>query len=189
MILARIAFCSRGLVPLAIPKAFRSACAVVIVGGCCAIIFWMNRKSRNALFCFSDIMRQRNTNSPAWLCRANMPPMQARSLTIEEVPGLENGPHIFRLSGPLILTTMAEFQVKVRAVQSHHLIFDFTNVPYLDSAGIGALVGIYVRHQRDEDGVSLVGVNDRVRASLELTHIEHFFRFFDSLGEAEAKCA
>ena len=118
-----------------------------------------------------------------------MPPMQARSLTIEEVPVLENGPHIFRLSGPLILTTMAEFQVKVRAVQSHHLIFDFTNVPYVDSAGIGALVGIYVRHQRDEKGVSLVGINDRVRASLELTHIEHFFRFFDSLGEAEAKCA
>ena len=113
--------------------------------------------------------------------------MQPRSLAIEEVPGLENRPHIFRLSGPLILTTLAELQTKVRAVRSHNLIFDFTNVTYIDSAGIGALVGIYVRHQRDENGVSLVGVNDRVRTALGISHIEQFFRFFDSLGEAQAK--
>ncbi len=113
--------------------------------------------------------------------------MQPRSLAIEEVPELENGPHIFRLSGPLTLTTVAEFQTKVRAVLSHYLIFDFTNVLYVDSAGIGVLVGIYVRHQRDENGVSLVGVNHRVRTALELSHVEQFFRFFDSLGEAQAK--
>ena len=116
-----------------------------------------------------------------------MPPMQPRSFAIEEVPGLENGPHIFRLRGPLILSTIAEFQTKVRADRSHNLIFDFTNVPYVDSAGIGALAGIYVRHQRDENGLSLVGVNGRVRAVLEIAHIEQFFRFFDSLGEAQAK--
>ena len=57
----------------------------------------------------------------------------------------------------------------------------------VDSAGIGALVGTYVRHQRDENGVSLVGVNDRVHEALKIAHIEQFFRFFDSLGEAQAK--
>jgi anti-sigma B factor antagonist len=119
--------------------------------------------------------------------RAKMPRMQPRSLAIEDVPGFENGPHIFRLSGPLLLTTLAEFQTRVREDRSHNLIFDFTNVPYLDSAGIGTLVGIYVRHQRDENGVSLVGVNDRVRAALELSHVDQFFRFFGSLSEAQAK--
>jgi anti-anti-sigma factor len=71
--------------------------------------------------------------------------------------------------------------------RSHNLILDLTGVPYVDSAGIGALVGTYVRHQRDENGVSLVGVNDRVHEALKIAHIEQFFRFFDSLGEAQAK--
>jgi anti-sigma B factor antagonist len=113
--------------------------------------------------------------------------MQPRSLVIEEVPGPQAGPHILRLSGPLILTTLTEFQTKVREDRSHNLIFDFTNVPYIDSAGIGALVGIYIRHQRDENGLSLVGVNDRVRTALEIAHIKQFFRFFDSLEVAQAK--
>jgi anti-sigma B factor antagonist len=113
--------------------------------------------------------------------------MQPRSLVIEEVPGLQAGPHILRLSGPLILTTLTEFQTKVRADRSHNLILDFTDVPYIDSAGIGALVGIYVRHQRDENGLSLVGVNDRVRAALEVSHIKQFFRLFDTLEVAQAK--
>jgi anti-sigma B factor antagonist len=113
--------------------------------------------------------------------------MQPRSLVIEEVPGLPNGPHILRLSGPLILTTLAEFQSKARADRSHNLVFDFTDVPYVDSAGIGALVGIYIRHQRDENRLSLVGVNDRVRTALEIAHIRQFFRFFDNLSEAQAE--
>jgi anti-sigma B factor antagonist len=75
----------------------------------------------------------------------------------------------------------------VRAEQSPNLILDLTDVPYVDSAGIGALVGTYVRHQRDENGLSLVGVNDRVHEALKIAHIEQFFRFFATLGEAQAK--
>ena len=118
-----------------------------------------------------------------------MPPMQPRALAIEEVSGLENGPHIFRLSGPLLLTTLGEFQTRVRATLSHNIILDFTGVPFIDSAGIGMLMGIYVRHQRDENGLSLVGVNDRVRTALKISHVDQFFRFFDSLSEAQAKRA
>jgi anti-sigma B factor antagonist len=113
--------------------------------------------------------------------------MQTRSLVIEEVPGPQDGPHILRLSGPLVLTTLAEFQSKVRADRSHNLILDLTDVPYVDSAGIGALVGTYVRHQRDENGISLVAVSERVLAALKVAHVEQFFRFFDSLSEAQAK--
>jgi anti-sigma B factor antagonist len=115
--------------------------------------------------------------------------MQGRSLVIEDVPDPQGGSHILRLNGPLVLTTVADFQSKVRAVQSNHLILDMTDVPYVDSAGIGVLVGTYVRHQRDESGVSLVGVNDRVLTVLTIAHIEHFFRFFSNLDEVKPKLA
>ena len=63
------------------------------------------------------------------------------------------------------------------------MILDLTDVPYVDSAGIGALVATFVRHQRDENGLSLVGVNDRVHQALKIAHIEQFFRFFNSMVE------
>ena len=112
--------------------------------------------------------------------------MQPRSLEIEDLAGGENEPHILRLHGPLILSTLFDFQSKVRAGRSHHLILDFTDVPYVDSAGIGALVAAYVRHHRDDHGLSLVGVSERVQAALKLAHIEQFFRFFDSVSQAQA---
>ena len=116
--------------------------------------------------------------------QANMNPMHERSLTIEDVPGPPDGPHILRLNGPLILTTLSDFQSKVRADWSHNLILDFTNVPYLDSAGIGALAWVHVRHHRDSNGVSLVGVGERVHDALKLAHLDQFFRFFDNLSDA-----
>ena len=115
--------------------------------------------------------------------------MQSRSLVIEDVPDIKNQSHILRLSGPLILTTLPEFQSRVRAIQSNNLVLDLTDVPYVDSAGIGVLVGTYVRHQRDENGVCLVGANDRVHAALKIAHVEQFFRFFESLIELKAKHA
>jgi anti-sigma B factor antagonist len=118
-----------------------------------------------------------------------IPPMQGRHLVIEDVSDLQNQSHILRLSGPLTLTTLPEFQSRVRAVLSDNLIFDMTDVPYVDSAGIGVLVGTYVRHQRDENGVCLVGANDRVQAALKIAHVERFFRFFDSLVEVKTKRA
>jgi anti-sigma B factor antagonist len=113
--------------------------------------------------------------------------VQTRPLIIEEISAPQNGSHVLRHSGPLVLSTLGEFQSRVRADRSNNLILDLTDVPYVDSAGIGALVGTYVRHQRDENGLSLVGVNDRVHAALKIAHIEQFFRFFPSLPEAQAK--
>jgi len=112
--------------------------------------------------------------------------MQNRSLVIEDLSDLRNQSHILRLSGPLIPTTLPEFQSRVRAIQSNNLILDLTDVPYVDSAGIGVLVGTCVRHQRDENGVSLVGANDRVHTALKIAHVEQFFRFFNSLAEVKS---
>jgi len=80
---------------------------------------------------------------------------------------------------------MFEFQAMVRADTSRSLIIDFTKVPYVDSAGIGALVGAYVTRQHGGRGLGLVGVGERVHNALKVTRVEQFFRFFDSIGAAE----
>jgi anti-sigma B factor antagonist len=119
----------------------------------------------------------------------NIPRMPHESLTIQDRPGSRAGQRILVLHGTLVLTTMFEFQALVRADDSRSLIIDFTDVPYVDSAGIGALVGAYVTRQHSGRALALVGVSKRVHDALMVTHVEQFFRFFDSVSAAEQESA
>jgi anti-sigma B factor antagonist len=111
--------------------------------------------------------------------------MPQESLRIEDQPGTQPGQRILRLDGALVMTTMFEFQATVRADASRSLIIDFAKVPYVDSAGIGALVGAYVTRQHGGRNLALVAVSDRVHNALKVTRVEQFFRFFDSVSAAE----
>jgi len=112
--------------------------------------------------------------------------MPTNPLRIVERPGTQPGQRVLTLTGPLILATACDFQATVRGDQSQCLILDFSEVPYVDSAGIGVLVGASVTRQNCGQSLALAGVSDRVRKALKITCVEQFFRFFDSVGAAEA---
>lgn len=115
--------------------------------------------------------------------------MKQETLRIEDLPGTSQGQRILRLEGALVMTTMFEFQATVRADNSRSLIIDFSKVPYVDSAGIGALVGAYVTRQHGGRSLALVGVSERIHNALNVTRVEQFFRFFDSVSAAEEAAA
>jgi len=66
----------------------------------------------------------------------------------------------------------------VRADKAAVVIIDLAQVPYIDSAGIGALMGAYVSRQRDGRMLALVGVNQRVQQALEITRVLQFFSVY-----------
>ncbi len=111
--------------------------------------------------------------------------MPREPLHIEDVTGLPDGQRLLRLQGPVTLSNFFQFQSLVRGNTSRHLILDFTGVPYMDSAGIGALVGAYVNHQKEGRSLALVGVTARVRGSLQVTRVEQFFQFYDNHSAAQ----
>ncbi len=115
--------------------------------------------------------------------------MPQRSLTIEQRDGAHPGQRVLRLEGPLLMTTMSEFYDVVRADTSRVLIMDFTNVPNVDSAGIGSMVAAYVNRQNSERQLALVGVNDRIHHALGVAWVDKLFRFFDSVSAAEQASA
>lgn len=92
---------------------------------------------------------------------------------------------MLRLEGPLVMTTMSALEEAVRAGKTCSLIIDLTAVPYVDSAGIGALVGAYVSSHNGGRSLALVGANERIRNSLRVAWVESLFRFFDSVSAAE----
>ena len=112
--------------------------------------------------------------------------MQDQQMRLEVVPGQRPGESIARLNGSLSLGNISEFQEKVRTDKSQSLIIDLSRVPFIDSAGIGALVGVHVSRQKDGRRLALVGANDRIRDALRITHVEQFFTFFSRQEDAEA---
>lgn len=116
---------------------------------------------------------------------SRMPPISQEPLTINDLKGPQPGQRILCFQGPIVLGTLFQFQSAIRAKDARALILDFTSVPYIDSAGVGALVGAYVTHNKDGRSLALVGVSARIHAALEVTHVDQFFRFFDTVAEAE----
>ena len=108
--------------------------------------------------------------------------MRDEPLQVEDL-GVQNNSRVLRLSGPLTIGTLFKFQDLVRSDSSASLVLDFTQVPYVDSAGVGAMVGAYVRHQKNGHSVSLAGVNERVRNTLKVTQVEQFFKYTDSVPQ------
>src|SRR5579859_6593061 len=108
--------------------------------------------------------------------------MRDEPLRIEDF-GIHNDTHTLRLVGPLTISTLYEFQNIVRT-SAGSMVLDFTQVPYVDSAGVGALVGAYVRHNKDGHSLTLAGMNDRVRNTLKITQVENFFQYSDSVPHA-----
>ena len=111
--------------------------------------------------------------------------MPQEPLHIDDLEGMPTGQRVLRLNGPITLSNFFPLQSMVRSDTSRTLILDMTEVPYIDSAGIGALVGAYVNRQKDGRSLALAGVTERVRGSLQVTRVEQFFKFYDTLGAAQ----
>jgi anti-sigma B factor antagonist len=111
--------------------------------------------------------------------------MPQEPLHIEDVSGTPAGQRVLRLNGPILISNFFEFQALVRGCGQPTLILDLAQVPYIDSAGIGALVGAYVNRQKDGRRLALVGVTKRVRDAMHVTHVEQFFPFYDCLADAQ----
>lgn len=107
------------------------------------------------------------------------------SLAIIRSDGVREGERIIRLQGPLTLNTCHPFQSAVREESGTRLLVDLTGVPYVDSAGLGSLVGALVTLQRANRRMALVGPNQRVRALIQMSNLLNVFPTFSTLKEAQ----
>jgi anti-anti-sigma factor len=120
---------------------------------------------------------------------------KSSKFTIERHQGKTPGTVIFRLSGPftardmhgaLSPDTLRNTFESEEDNDPHALhILDLTEVPYMDSAGLGLIVSHYVRCQGR--GVRLVaaGVSPRVLQLLEMTEVDEFFSRIATVEEAD----
>ena len=105
------------------------------------------------------------------------------SLAIEIMEAAE-GTRVLKLEGPLTLTTLFEFQDLVRTIDSPRLILDLAGVPYMDSAGLGSVLGAYASCQRHGRQFALANVAPRVVTLLRVAHVDTILPQFASVDAA-----
>jgi anti-sigma B factor antagonist len=88
----------------------------------------------------------------------------------------------------MTLHNIFPFQDAVRADGAPTLILDVSAVPFVDSVGLGAIVGAYVSRQKDGRTLALVGVGERVEATLRLSNLVHYFPMFPTIEAANRHC-
>ena len=91
------------------------------------------------------------------------------------------------LNGPLTASNSATFQNAMRREDpAETIILDLSEVPYIDSAGLGLLVTAYVTRQKSGRKMVLSGINPRVQRLFEITKVASLFLTFSSPEEAIA---
>ena len=110
--------------------------------------------------------------------------MGPETLIIEYLTDVPEDHSVLRLRGPLTMKNVATFQSAVRAENAARMILDLSLVPYVDSAGLGSIVGTYVTMQKAGRWLALTGVNDRVERLFEITRVDNLFLTFPTLGDA-----
>ena len=114
---------------------------------------------------------------------------QAPEVHVTSVPGQRDGVQILKVSGPLTIRNFFEFQELARQKHGHTIIVDFSDVPYIDSAALGSLVGIHISCDKDGRKYAIAGMNSRIRTLLEVSHVNEFLVTFPTVAEAEAALA
>jgi anti-sigma B factor antagonist len=112
--------------------------------------------------------------------------MALETMQVVTSPGKREGLMILSLKGPLNIHTIFDFQNVVRAETAHALVVDLTAVPFVDSAGLGAMVGAVVALKKANRKIVFAGMNAQVAALVDMTSLGQVLHNFPTVRDAES---
>ena len=99
--------------------------------------------------------------------------------------GATSSTAILRLKGPLTLSTLFLLQEKLREIPESDAVIDVTEVPYVDSAGLGTILSHWSHTQRHGKKFALTGVSSRIGVLLEISKVNTVLPMFKTAEEAD----
>ncbi|SRR6266403_650088 len=113
--------------------------------------------------------------------------MQPAHLILERDSGSNEQLLVTRLRGKLSLETVHDFMATLRPEPAMRLVLDMSGVPYMDSAGVGALVSLFVSRRNNGKSVALVGLTPQGTAVLQVSGLVKLLPIFGSVEEATSQ--
>jgi anti-anti-sigma factor len=107
-------------------------------------------------------------------------------LDIEKLPESDANHVVLRLKGKLSLETVHDFIQAVRPDPAKHLVLDLSGVSFLDSAGAGALVQLFVHRRNKGQSFALAGLTMQSNAVLQVAGLTKLLPTYASNEEALA---
>jgi anti-anti-sigma factor len=115
-----------------------------------------------------------------------MPPFK---LEVEKLPGSSDALTIYRATGKLALETVNEFLPGLRAEPAQRVILDLSGVSFLDSAGVGALVSLFVSRRNQGKQFGLAALPPQAVAVVTVAGLQNLLPIYKTVEEATAKSA
>jgi anti-sigma B factor antagonist len=100
--------------------------------------------------------------------------------------GVTGSTAILRLKGPVTINTLFLLQKKLGEVAESDTVIDVTDVPYIDSAGLGTILSHWAHTQRHGKRFAMTGVSQRIGVLLEISHVNTLLPMFRTAEEADA---
>lgn len=110
--------------------------------------------------------------------------MEPKHLALERLSGSDGKHLILRLKGKLSLETVHSFIQTARPEPAAQLILDMSDVSFLDSAGVGALVQIFVHRRSLGKKFALTGLSTQTNAVMQVAGLTKLLPIHTSVEEA-----
>jgi anti-anti-sigma factor len=111
--------------------------------------------------------------------------MRDEALTLETLPASRSDAIVLRLVGPITLSSLFPLKDALGTVTQNLVVLDMSQVPYVDSAGLGTVLMYYVSAQKNGRKLALAGVTDRVLSLIRMTRVDSVLSMFPSVEAAE----
>jgi len=76
--------------------------------------------------------------------------------------------------------------LKRRLSETKHIVLNLSGVSYIDSGGLGTLVGVYSSARSAGADIKMVGLSQRLRDVLAITKLAAVFEMYESDSQAVA---
>ena len=81
-------------------------------------------------------------------------------------------------------TAFLRHQIKDLLNESRQIVLNLAQVDYMDSSGLGSLVGLYTSARSLGGEIKLAGLTQRVKDVLQITKLGSIFEFYNTPEEA-----
>jgi anti-sigma B factor antagonist len=115
--------------------------------------------------------------------------MQPVQLDLDRQPAANGDLLVIRLNGKLSLETVSGFATTMRQEPAPRLVFDMSGVTFLDSAGVGALVSLFVSRRNHNKTLALAALTQQGNAVMQVSGLLKLLPVYSSVEEAVAKQA
>lgn len=111
--------------------------------------------------------------------------MAPNLLNLEKQGSSKESVAVYKASGKISLETVNEFIQRLRPEPAQHLALDMSGVTFLDSAGVGALVSLFVNRRNQGKTFALAALGPQAIAVVTVAGLQKLLPIQKTVEEAE----